>query len=96
MALWILDRMKLEKAKEWNWTTILHQTPKLTQNALKIWVRPEAIKCLEHNIGSKHLGTDFSKDFSESDLKSKRNGSKNKTSDEGLFKNPGIDFIQPS
>ena len=25
------------QAKEWNWTTIVHHTQKLTQNGLKTW-----------------------------------------------------------
>ena len=40
-------------AKEWNWTTILHQAQKLTQNGLKtLMLRNEIIKLLEENIGT--------------------------------------------
>ena len=39
------------RAKEWNWTTILHHTQKSTQNELRTW-----IKLLEEIIG---LSNDF-------------------------------------
>ena len=49
-------------AEEWNWTTILHHTQTSTQNGLMTW-RPETVKLLQENIGSKLLGIGVGNDF---------------------------------
>ena len=49
--------------KEWNWTTSLYHTQKLTQKGLKTWARLETIKSLGENIGGKLLGINLGDDF---------------------------------
>ena len=74
-----IGKTGLPCAKEWNWTTILHHTQKLTQNRLKTWsqvLKPQNFyrKKTENKIIDISLHEDFL------DLTPKSKGTRVKTS----------------
>lgn len=58
-----------------NWTTTLHHTQKLTQNAR---LENETLKLLEENLSNKLLYISFGNDFFRFDAKNKGNKGENK------------------
>ena len=77
--------------QEWNCTTVLYHTEKLTPNVLNT----EIIKLLEYNIGNKLLDIGLGDDFLGSDTKNKGNKSKNTQIE--LYKKktkPGLEIKQ--
>ena len=81
--------------QEWNCTTVLYHTEKLTEILTPNVLNTEIIKLLEYNIGNKLLDIGLGDDFLGSDTKNKGNKSKN-TQIELYKKNtkPGLEIKQ--
>ena len=69
-----VEKAGSQYVKEWNWATILlHHTQNLTLNGSDLNFRPETIKFLEENIGSKLLDIGLGYHFFGFDTKSNDN-----------------------